>query len=311
MTYLVTGGAGFIGGNFLEYMVLKYPNDYFICLDKLTYASNIHNLDNIKDKSNFNFIKDDICNKLDYIFNEYKIDIIVNFAAESHVTKSIEEPNLFLKTNVDGTFNLLEYARHYNIKRFHQISTDEVYGSLDLDSENKFTEESILNPSTPYAASKACADMLVLSYFKTYNIPVTISRCANNFGKYQYKEKLIPLVISKILNNEVIPIHGDGTHIRDYIYVTDHVKGIDLILKKGIEGNVYNISGNNLISTKDMINIIKNKMDKEVKTIFVEDRLGNDKKYNLDDSKIRVLGFKNEFDFETDLDETINWYLNN
>lgn len=308
MVYLVTGGAGFIGSNYLEYMVPKYKNDLFICLDKLTYAANINNLNKIKNSKNFIFIKEDICNKLDYIFNKYNIDIIINFAAESHVTKSISEPKIFLDTNIYGTFNLLEYTKKYNIKRFHQISTDEVYGSAN---DIKFNEEDKLNPSTPYAASKASADLLVMTYFKTYNLPVTISRCTNNYGKYQNKEKLIPLVINNIKNNKKIPIFGDGLHIRDFIHVLDHVRGIELILNKGKIGNIYNICGNNLYTTLDIINIIKNTLNLNVEYEYLTDRLGNDKKYYIDDTKIKELGFKNKYKFNKEFKNIIKWYFDN
>ena len=234
MTYLVTGGAGFIGANFLIYMINKYPKDKFICLDKLTYAANIKNLDSIMNKNNFTFIKGSINNKklLNKIFKENKIDTIVNFAAETSVDKSISNPSIFIKTNINGTYNLLEMAKQYNVKRFHQISTDEVYGDLKLEDNKNFNEKSPLKPSNPYAVSKAGADMLVLSYYRTYNVPISISRSSNNYGPFQHHEKLIPMTITNALKGHEIPIHGNGKNIRDWIYVEDHVRAIDLIIKK-------------------------------------------------------------------------------
>lgn len=300
---LITGGAGFIGSNFVHYMLDKYDHE-IVVLDKLTYAGNIENLVDVI--GNIHFIKGDICKEEDVKVAMKDCDVVINFAAESHVDRSIEDPGVFVKTDVFGTYTLLEYARKYEVNRYLQISTDEVYGSIEKGS---FTEESRLNPSSPYSASKAGGDMLVGAYYKTYGLPVLITRSTNNFGPYQYPEKLIPLFITNALNDKPLPLYGDGQNVRDWLYVLDNCRGIDLVLRKGRLGETYNISGGvektNLEITHMILDILK-KPKSLIK--FVEDRLGHDRRYSLDSSKIKKLGWEPICNFEDALRETVEWY---
>lgn len=316
MKILVTGGAGFIGSNFLHYMVEKYKDYNFVCLDALTYAGNFENLKPIINKKNFKFIKADITNKeaIDQIFKRENFDWVINFAAESHVDNSIKNPNLFLMTNIIGTQTLMDASLKYSVKRYHQISTDEVYGDLPLDRpELKFNEHTLINPSSPYSASKASADLLVQAYIRTYNLPATISRCSNNYGPYQFPEKLIPVVIKKALNNEQIPIYGTGKNVRDWIHVKDHNIAIDLIMHNGVIGEVYNIGGNNEINNLNLVKMILKYLEKTNDLItFVDDRKGHDLRYAIDSTKIeKKLNWKKTIKFEDGIRDTINWYLNN
>ena len=316
MKIVVTGGAGFIGSNFIYYMLDKYKDYKIICIDKLTYAGNLSTLSEAMKNQNFKFIKADICDieKIDTVFKEEEPNIVVNFAAESHVDRSISNPELFLQTNIRGTSVLLECCKKYNVKRYHQISTDEVYGDLPLDRPDlSFTEKSPLRPSSPYSVSKTSADLLVLSYFRTYKLPVTISRCSNNYGPYHFPEKLIPLIIIKALKNQRLPIYGDGKNVRDWIYVKDHCKAIDLILHKGKIGEVYNVGGNSEKSNLEVVKTILNILGKSEKLIeFVPDRLGHDRRYAINDYKIESeLGFKRDVTFEQGIEKTINWFLHN
>lgn len=316
MKVLVTGGAGFIGSNFLHYMVEKYKDYNFVCLDKLTYAGNYDNLKPIINNKNFKFIKEDITNKdkIDEIFREEQFDWVINFAAESHVDNSIKNPNIFLMTNIIGTQILMDASLKYNVKRYHQISTDEVYGDLPLDKpELKFSEKTPINPSSPYSASKASADLLVQAYIRTYNLPATISRCSNNYGPYQFPEKLIPVVISKALSNEKIPVYGNGLNVRDWIYVKDHNIAIDLIMHKGKIGNTYNIGGNSEKANIELVKTILNYLSKSQDIIiFVEDRKGHDLRYAIDSRKIEEeLGWKRTVSFDEGIKSTIDWYLKN
>ena len=316
MKIVVTGGAGFIGSNFIYYMLDKYKDYKIICIDKLTYAGNLSTLSETMKNQNFKFIKADICDieKIDTVFKEEEPNIVVNFAAESHVDRSISNPEVFLETNIMGTSVLLECCKKYNVKRYHQISTDEVYGDLPLDRPDlSFTEKSLLRPSSPYSVSKTSADLLVLSYFRTYKLPVTISRCSNNYGPYHFPEKLIPLIIIKALKNEKLPIYGDGKNVRDWIYVKDHCTAIDLILHKGKIGEVYNVGGNSEKSNLEVVKTILNILGKSEKLIeFVPDRLGHDRRYAINDYKIESeLGFKRDVTFEQGIEKTINWFLHN
>lgn len=316
MKVLVTGGAGFIGSNFLHYMVEKYKDYNFVCLDKLTYAGNYDNLKPIINNKNFKFIKEDITNKdkIDEIFREEQFDWVINFAAESHVDNSIKNPNIFLMTNIIGTQILMDASLKYNVKRYHQISTDEVYGDLPLDKpELKFSEKTPINPSSPYSASKASADLLVQAYIRTYKLPATISRCSNNYGPYQFPEKLIPVVISKAINNEKIPVYGNGLNVRDWIYVKDHNIAIDLIMHKGQIGNTYNIGGNSEKANIELVKTILNYLSKSQDLItFVEDRKGHDLRYAIDSRKIEEeLGWKRTVSFDEGIKSTIDWYLKN
>ncbi len=316
MKVLVTGGAGFIGSNFLHYMVEKYKDYNFVCLDKLTYAGNYDNLKPIINNKNFKFIKEDITNKdkIDEIFREEQFDWVINFAAESHVDNSIKNPNIFLMTNIIGTQILMDASLKYNVKRYHQISTDEVYGDLPLDKpELKFSEKTPINPSSPYSASKASADLLVQAYIRTYKLPATISRCSNNYGPYQFPEKLIPVVISKAINNEKIPVYGNGLNVRDWIYVKDHNIAIDLIMHKGKIGNTYNIGGNSEKANIELVKTILNYLSKSQDIIiFVEDRKGHDLRYAIDSRKIEEeLGWKRTVSFDEGIKSTIDWYLKN
>ena len=316
MKIVVTGGAGFIGSNFIYYMLDKYKDYKIICIDKLTYAGNLSTLSEAMKNQNFKFIKADICDieKIDTVFKEEEPNIVVNFAAESHVDRSIANPEVFLETNIRGTSVLLECCKKYNVKRYHQISTDEVYGDLPLDRPDlSFTEKSPLRPSSPYSVSKTSADLLVLSYFRTYKLPVTISRCSNNYGPYHFPEKLIPLIIIKALKNQRLPIYGDGKNVRDWIYVKDHCKAIDLILHKGKIGEVYNVGGNSEKSNLEVVKTILNILGKSEKLIeFVPDRLGHDRRYAINDYKIESeLGFKRDVTFEQGIEKTINWFLHN
>lgn len=316
MKIVVTGGAGFIGSNFIYYMLDKYKDYKIICIDKLTYAGNLSTLSEAMKNQNFKFIKADICDieKIDTVFKEEEPNIVVNFAAESHVDRSISNPEVFLETNIRGTSVLLECCKKYNVKRYHQISTDEVYGDLPLDRPDlSFTEKSPLRPSSPYSVSKTSADLLVLSYFRTYKLPVTISRCSNNYGPYHFPEKLIPLIIIKALKNQRLPIYGDGKNVRDWIYVKDHCKAIDLILHKGKIGEVYNVGGNSEKSNLEVVKTILNILGKSEKLIeFVPDRLGHDRRYAINNHKIESeLGFKRDVTFEQGIEKTINWFLHN
>ena len=309
MKILVTGGAGFIGSNFIHYQLENY-DDQIINIDKLSYAGNLDNLKDVETNPNYEFRELDICNreKIDQIMHR-GIDYIVNFAAESHVDRSIEDPSVFVKTNIAGTQNLLDLALKFGVKKFIQISTDEVYGSLG--KNDKFSEESILNPSNPYAASKASADLLVKSYFKTYNLPINITRCSNNFGPYQYPEKLIPLFIINALQDRKLPVYGDGTNIRDWIYVKDHCKAVDLVMRKGEIGEIYNIGADNEKTNIEITRQILSLLSKtELLIKYVKDRKGHDYRYAVDSSKIKEqLGWKPEFNFENSMRKTLNWYL--
>ena len=314
MKILVTGGAGFIGGNFVQYMVNKYPDDMIVNLDLLTYAGNLETCQPIEDKSNYKFIKGDIADRamIFDLFEKERFDVVVNFAAESHVDRSIINPEIFVRTNVMGTTTLLDACVEYGIQRYHQVSTDEVYGDLPLDRPDLFfTEESPLHTSSPYSSSKAAADLFVLAYHRTYGLPVTISRCSNNYGAYQFPEKLIPLMISRALDNKPLPIFGDGKNIRDWLHVYDHCVAIDLILEKGKVGEVYNIGGHNEKSNIEVVQTILKALHKPESLIrFVEDRKGHDRRYAIDASKIeKELGWKPIYQFDTGIQETIQWYL--
>ena len=316
MKILVTGGAGFIGSNFLHYMVNKYPEYNFVCLDALTYAGNFENLLPIINNSNFKFIKANITDRenIDKIFLNEKFDWVINFAAESHVDNSIKNPQIFLETNIIGAQILMDASLKYKVKRFHQISTDEVYGDLPLDRPDlKFKESTPINASSPYSASKASADLLVQAYIRTYNLPATISRCSNNYGPYQFPEKLIPVVISKALNNEKIPVYGTGLNVRDWIHVRDHNIAVDLIMHKGVVGEIYNIGGNSEVANLDLVKLILQELGKSEDLIsFVEDRKGHDLRYAIDSSKIEnALNWQRTIEFEQGIRETIKWYLNN
>ena len=310
---LITGGAGFIGSNFIHYILSKYNDYQIINLDKLTYAANLDNLKDIEDNKNYRFIHGDIADQefIFKLFENEKFDIVINFAAESHVDNSILNPQIFTITNILGTQVLLDACRKYNIKRFHQVSTDEVYGELPLDDKNiLFTEKTPLNPSSPYSASKASADMLVKSYYRTYSLPITISRCSNNYGPYQHLEKLIPLMISKAINNDNLPVYGNGLNVRDWLHVYDHCTAIDLIIHEGKIGEIYNIGGNNEKSNIDVVKIILKELGKSEKLIkYVNDRPGHDLRYAIDSTKIKTtLNWKPVYSFEKGILDTIKWY---
>lgn len=311
---LVTGGAGFIGGNFVKYMVEKYPEYDIYNLDSLTYAGDLTKHSTIETKENYHFIKADI---VDYrviipLFEKEQFDFIVHFAAESHVDRSIIDPGVFVQTNVLGTQVLLEAAKKIELTKFVHVSTDEVYGELNFDSTTLFTEETPLQANSPYSASKASSDLLVRAYHKTYGLPINITRCSNNYGPYQFPEKLIPLTISRALNDEKIPIYGDGQNIRDWLHVFDHCLAIDLVLHKGVNGEVYNIGGHNERTNLEVVKTIIQALGKPEELIeFVEDRLGHDKRYAIDPTKLEQLGWKTSYTFETGIVQTIQWYVEN
>ena len=316
MRIIVTGGAGFIGGNFVHLMVEKYPEDTIICLDKLTYAGNMETLEPIIGKSNFKFVKGDITDR-DFIyqlFRDEKPDMVVNFAAESHVDRSITDPGIFLNTNIMGTGVLLDACKEFGIQRYHQVSTDEVYGDLPLDRpELFFTEETPLHTSSPYSASKASADLLVLAYHRTFQVPVTISRCSNNYGPYHFPEKLIPLIIANALNDKPLPVYGKGENVRDWLYVEDHCIAIDMILRDGKVGEVYNIGGHNERTNLEVVKTIIHELGKSEDLItYVTDRPGHDMRYAIDPTKIKnELGWEPTTRFEDGIKKTIRWYLDN
>ena len=316
MKIIVTGGAGFIGGNFIHYMVEKYPDDQIVCLDKLTYAGSLETLEPVMNKDNFKFYKGDIADRefVYKLFEEEKPDVIINFAAESHVDRSVTDPAVFLQTNFMGTGVLLDACREYGIGRFHQVSTDEVYGDLPLDRPDLFfTEETPLHTSSPYSASKASADLLVLAYHRTFKLPVTISRCSNNYGPYQFPEKLIPLMISNALNDKPLPVYSKGENVRDWLYVRDHCVAIDLIVRKGTVGEVYNIGGHNERTNLEVVKTIIAELGKSEELItFVTDRPGHDRRYAIDPAKIsRELGWEPTTLFDEGIKMTIKWYLDN
>ena len=316
MKILVTGGAGFIGGNFVHYMVNKYPEDEIVNLDLLTYAGNLETLKPVEEKKNYRFIKGDIADRpfIMELFQKEKFDIVINFAAESHVDRSISDPSIFVKTNVMGTVVLLDACRTYGVKRFHQVSTDEVYGDLPLDRPDLFfTEETPLHTSSPYSSSKASADLFVMAYYRTYGMPVTISRCSNNYGPYQFPEKLIPLMISRALAEEPLPVYGKGENVRDWLHVLDHCIAIDLIIRNGKEGEVYNIGGHNERTNLEVVKTIIKALNKSEDLIqYVTDRPGHDRRYAIDPTKMeKELGWKPIYTFDTGIQETIEWYLMN
>ncbi len=316
MNIIVTGGAGFIGSNFLFYMTEKYPEYRFICVDKLTYAGNLSTLEPLMKKDNFRFSKTDICDReaIYALFEEEKPDIVVNFAAESHVDRSIENPEIFLQTNIIGTSVLMDACRKYGITRYHQVSTDEVYGDLPLDRPDMFfTETTPIHTSSPYSSSKASADLLVQAYHRTYGLPVTISRCSNNYGPYHFPEKLIPLMIANALADKPLPVYGEGLNVRDWLYVEDHCKAIDLIIHNGRVGEVYNIGGHNEMRNIDIVKIICKELGKPESLItYVTDRKGHDMRYAIDPTKIHSeLGWLPETKFEDGIKKTIKWYLDN
>ncbi len=316
MTIIITGGAGFIGSNFIFYMLNAHPDDRIICLDKLTYAGNLSTLSSVMTHPNFRFVKADICDReaVCNLFVEEHPDILVNFAAESHVDRSIEYPELFLQTNIHGTQVLMDACRVYGIGRYHQVSTDEVYGDLPLERPDLFfTEETSIRPSSPYSVSKAAADLLVLAYHRTYGLPVTISRCSNNYGPYQFPEKLIPLMIANALNDEPLPVYGEGLNVRDWLYVEDHCRAIDLILQKGGIGEIYNIGGHNEMRNIDIVKLICRELGKPESLItHAADRKGHDMRYAIDPTKIRrELGWMPETMFADGIRKTIRWYLDN
>lgn len=314
MTTIVTGGAGFIGSNFIFHMLHKYPDDRIVCLDKLTYAGNLSTLAPVMEQKNFRFVKLDICDRegVYRLFEEEHPDVVVNFAAESHVDRSIEDPGIFLQTNIMGTAVLMDACREYGIARYHQVSTDEVYGDLPLDRPDLFfTEDTPIHTSSPYSSSKAGADLLVLAYHRTYGLPVTISRCSNNYGPYHFPEKLIPLMITNALNDKPLPVYGDGLNVRDWLYVEDHCKAIDLILQNGRVGEVYNVGGHNEMKNIDIVKLICQELGKPESLIqYVSDRKGHDRRYAIDPAKIhKELSWLPETTFEDGVHRTIQWYL--
>ncbi|MCQ2482217.1 MAG: dTDP-glucose 4,6-dehydratase [Clostridia bacterium] len=316
MNVLVTGGAGFIGSNFVYHMLNKYPDYKIICVDCLTYAGNLSTLENALKNPQFVFHKTDICDReaIYKIFEEDKPDVVVNFAAESHVDRSIENPEIFLRTNILGTQVMMDACRKYGNIRYHQVSTDEVYGDLPLDRPDLFfTETTPIHTSSPYSSSKAGADLLVMAYYRTYGLPVTISRCSNNYGPYHFPEKLIPLMIANALNDKPLPVYGEGLNVRDWLYVEDHCKAIDLIIHKGKIGEVYNVGGHNEMANIDIVKLICKKLGKPESLItHVTDRKGHDMRYAIDPTKIHnELGWLPETKFADGIDKTIEWYLNN
>lgn len=316
MKILVTGGAGFIGANFVYYQLKKHPQDEIICLDKLTYAGNMETLQKAMEYSNFYFVRGDITDRtfIFSLFQKYQFDIVVNFAAESHVDRSIENPSIFLQTNVIGTQMLLDASREYGIKRYHQISTDEVYGDLPLDRPDLFfTEDSPIHTSSPYSASKASADLLTLAYYRTYGLPVTISRCSNNYGPYHFPEKLIPLMIIRALANQSLPVYGRGENIRDWLYVEDHCTAVDKIIRNGEVGEIYNIGGHNERSNLDVVKALLKILGKPESLIqYVNDRPGHDKRYAINPFKMNTeLNWSPKTNFKEGLKHTVDWYCEN
>ena len=316
MTIIVTGGAGFIGSNYIFYHLKTHPEDRVICLDKLTYAGNLSTLAPIMDKPNFRFVKLDICDRENVynLFEEEKPDCVINFAAESHVDRSIEDPSVFLQTNIIGTATMMDACRMFGKVRYHQVSTDEVYGDLPLDRPDLFfTEDTPIHTSSPYSSSKAGADLLVQAYLRTYGLPVTISRCSNNYGPYHFPEKLIPLMIANCLYDKPLPVYGQGLNVRDWLYVEDHCKAIDLIVRKGRIGEVYNVGGHNEMRNIDIVRLIIEELGKSEDLItYVTDRKGHDLRYAIDPTKIHnELGWMPETKFQDGIKKTIAWYLEN
>ena len=315
-TFLITGGAGFIGGTYLHLMTKKYPEDRFVCLDALTYAGNLETLQPISELQNFRFVHGDIRDRnLVYsLFEEEKFDYVINFAAESHVDRSIENPQIFLETNIIGTSVLLDASKKYGVKRYHQVSTDEVYGDLPLDRPDLlFKEDTPLHTSSPYSSSKAGADLLVLAYSRTYSLPVTISRCSNNYGPYQFPEKMIPLMIQKASRDEKLPVYGDGKNVRDWLHVFDHCHAIDMIVRNGKDGEIYNVGGHNERSNIEVVKTILKALNKDEDLIsYVKDRLGHDRRYAIDPSKIeKELCWRPQYTFDTGIVQTIKWNIDN
>ena len=316
MTSLVTGGAGFIGSNFVYYQLKQHPEDRVVCLDKLTYAGNLATLEDAMKQKNFRFVKGDIADRARVfeLFREEKFDIVVNFAAESHVDRSIEDPGIFLTTNILGTQVLMDACRAFGIGRYHQVSTDEVYGDLPLDRPDLFfTEETPIHTSSPYSASKASADLLVLAYHRTFKLPVTITRCSNNYGPYHFPEKLIPLIISRALNDETLPVYGKGENVRDWLYVEDHCSAIDLVIRKGRVGEIYNIGGHNERTNLQVVKTVLKELNKPESLItYVTDRPGHDQRYAIDPTKIHnELGWLPATKFDDGIRRTVEWYLAN
>jgi len=311
---LVTGGAGFIGGNFVQLMVNKYPNYDIYNLDLLTYAGDLTKHRELENKSNYHFVKADISDRktIMSLFEKEKFDYVIHFAAESHVDRSITNPEIFVLTNVLGTQVLLDAAKEHNITKFVHVSTDEVYGELEFDPSTFFTEETPLQPNSPYSASKASSDLLVRAYYETFKLPVNITRCSNNYGPYHFPEKLIPLTISRIVNDQKVPVYGDGQNIRDWLHVIDHCAAIDLVLHQGENGEVYNVGGHNEKTNLEVVKTIIKTLNKSEDLIeFVEDRLGHDKRYAIDPTKLEKLGWRPTYNFETGIAQTIQWYLDN
>lgn len=316
MTIIVTGGAGFIGSNFIYFQLKNHPDDRIICLDSLTYAGNLATLEPAMKNPNFRFVKGDITDRtcVSKLFEEEKPDIVVNFAAESHVDRSVENPGVFLHTNIIGTQVLMDACRKYGIKRYHQVSTDEVYGDLPLDRPDLFfTEETPIHTSSPYSASKASADLLVLAYHRTFHLPVSITRCSNNYGPYHFPEKLIPLIITRALVDESLPVYGKGENVRDWLYVEDHCSAIDLVIRKGREGEVYNIGGHNERTNLEVVRAVLRELDKPESLItYVTDRPGHDQRYAIDPTKIHnELGWLPATKFDDGIKKTVQWYLDN
>ena len=316
MTILVTGGAGFIGANFVHYQLKEHPEDRVVCLDALTYAGNLENLTEALQNPRFRFVKGDIADReaVNALFEEEKPDIVVNFAAESHVDRSITQPELFLRTNILGTQVLMDACRKFGVGRYHQVSTDEVYGDLPLDRPDLFfTEDTPIHTSSPYSASKASADLLVLAYYRTFHLPVSITRCSNNYGPYHFPEKLIPLMITRALNDQSLPVYGKGENIRDWLYVEDHCAAIDLVMRKGREGEVYNVGGHNERTNLEVVKTVLRELGKPESLItFVTDRPGHDRRYAIDPSKIHAeLGWLPRTSFDDGIRQTVRWYLDN
>lgn len=314
MKILITGGAGFIGSNFVHHMVKKYPDYEIVNLDLLTYAGNLESLKEVENEPNYKFVRGDIADRpfIMQLFEKEKFDIVVNFAAESHVDRSITDPGIFVQTNVFGTQVLLDASRAYGVKRYHQVSTDEVYGDLPLDRPDLFfTETTPIHTSSPYSSSKASADLFVLAYYRTYGMPVTISRCSNNYGPYHFPEKLIPLMIIRALDNEKLPVYGKGENVRDWLHVADHCTAIDLIIHNGRVGEVYNVGGHNERTNLEVVKTILKALDKPESLInYVTDRPGHDLRYAIDPTKLETeLGWKPQYNFDTGIQQTIEWYL--